>query len=386
VSRPRYYARALPSKLTLAAVGIATAFAVVIMTVRNERAPLVLGQQMADANAAEAARLASGDTGPSPMPGGDYDKEAGDFDLAAIVEKPLDKDLQAVVRAFETWPPEKRAEGRRHISMDDQYTLIHFARRSSVFALREKSVERCREGLLALAMIDERRIDPRDASWAAGLLAHAIRSVRADRERLAVRVAPLATSGMAQILKQVDSGSNLSDWGYEQIETKSGGIGLVRTDGERFEPTIDMTGLALRLAAAVQRSRYTAEPQIAVEVPAVWFEKSHRSDAEELLKTARGAISVTGKLRRAAMADPSTQQFTEWVVEMPDAEDAATLVRYVGVDGRRDSRFAAGVASGRLFSLLVAGSFVDGVAPFESAESLAAMARETRVWLDAENR
>lgn len=71
---------------------------------------------------------------------------------------------------------------------------------------------------------------------------------------------------------------------------------------------------------------------------------------------------------------------------MPNAEDAATLVRFVGSDRRSDSRFAAGVASGRLFSLLVAGSLVTGVAPFESAESLAAMAGETRALLDAENR
>lgn len=85
----------------------------------------------------------------------------------------------------------------------------------------------------------------------------------------------------------------------------------MRTEGERFEPAIDMTGLALRLAAVVQRGRYTAEPQIAVDVPAVWFERSHRSDAEKLLKKARGAISVAGTLRRAVTANPWTQQFVE---------------------------------------------------------------------------
>jgi len=48
---------------------------------------------------------------------------------------------------------------------------------------------------------------------------------------------------------------------------------------------------------------------------------------------------------------------------------------------RRGSRFVIGVASARLFCLLVAGSTVEGVESFESRESLASIANETRVAL-----
>jgi post-segregation antitoxin (ccd killing protein) len=183
---------------------------------------------------------------------------------------------------------------------------------------------------------------------------------------------------MAKILTRAREGSNLSEWGYTQIQTAQGGVGLVRSGFGDYEPTLDMTGLALRLAAALQRGRYIAEPEIRAEVPANWFQKERRSDAEQLLTKARAAISVTGTLRRGVTAEPSAQQFTQWVVEMPGAAEANSLVQYVGGNARLGSRFVVGVASGRLFSLLVAGSFVDGVEPFESAESLAAIANETQ--------
>lgn len=356
----------------------ATAAIVVVVTLQNRTEPIALGQQTAAAQAAEAARLKSGAAGPSPMPEGGYDQEKGDYDLAAVIERPLDQELRNLARAFEGWPPEKRAENRHRISMEEQYRLIHFAKRSSVLALQERSRERCEDGLLALAMIDETRIDARDASWAVGLLAHAVQVLRMGGEPLVEPVAALATPGMAKILMRAREGSDLSEWGYTQVQTATGGVGLVRSGFEDYEPTLDMTGLALRLAAALQKGRYIAEPEIRAEVPAVWFQAEHRSEAERLLTKARAGISVTGALRRGVTAKPSAQQFTQWVVEMPGAKEADALVQYVGMDARRGSRFAIGVASGRLFSLIVAGSFMEGVEPFESPESLAALADETR--------
>jgi hypothetical protein len=49
-------------------------------------------------------------------------------------------------------------------------------------------------------------------------------------------------------------------------------------------------------------------------------------------------------------------------------------------------RFVTGVASGRLFSLLVAGSSMEGVDPFESPESLASLTNEMRRLLQEASR
>lgn len=307
--------------VAIAAIVTTAAIVVVFVTRRNRSETIVLGRQVADARAHEAARLASRSVGPSPMPKGDYDKEGGDYDSAAVTELPLDRELQGLVRAFSAWTPEKRAEVRGHISMDEQYTLVHFGKRCAVLALNEKSMARVEDGLLALAMIDETRIDRRDGAWAVGLLAHAIEATGTD------------------------------------------------------------PALAVRLAARLQRGRYIAEPEIATEVPSVWFDKAHRASAEQLLKKARGSVSVNGTLRRAYTDTPFAQQFVQWVVEMPSAEEARTLVEYVGVNTRLGSRFVIGVADGRLFSLLVAGSSMEGVASFETPESLASIATDTRALL-----
>jgi hypothetical protein len=314
------------------------------------------------------------------MPNRKYDRESGDYDFASVAERPLDRKLQALVRAFKAWSPVQRAESQRGISMDEQFTLIHFAKRSSVLALQEKSIARCEDGLLALAMIDETRIDPRDASWAVGWLAHAIETLNADRERLADQAAALARPEMAKILLRALERRRLSEWGYTQIATQNG-VGLVRSGFARFEPTIDMIGLALRLAASLQRGRYVATPEIATEPPSVWFEKAHRSRAELLLEKSRGSISVNGTLRRGYTEKPFAQQLVQWIVEMASAEEANALVQSVGVNARLGSRFVIGVASGRLFSLLVAGSAMDGVESYESSESLASIANETRALL-----
>ena len=370
--------------VAIAAV-VAAAAIVVVLTRRNGRETVVLGQQVAAARANEAARLASGTVGPSPMPKGEYDQEGGEYDLAAVTELPLDRELQRIVRAFKAWAPEKRAEARGRISMDEQYTLVHFAKRCAVLALNEKSIARAEDGLLALAMIDETRIDPRDGAWAVGLLGHAMEATATDRSRLVNEVAALATLGMAKILMRAAAPPQLSEWGYAEIRTENG-VGLVQSGFASYEPTLDLSGLALRLAANLQRGRYIAEPELAAEVPPVWFAKTYRENAEHLLKRARAAISVKGTLRKAYTDKPFAQHFVQWVVEMPTAEEANTLVEYVGVNTRLGGRFVTGVANGRLFSLLVAGSSMEGVASFEAPESLASIANETRALLQEAGR
>jgi hypothetical protein len=368
--------------LWLGIAAIVTAAVVVAFAGRRSAEDtIVLGREVAAARGNEAARLASGSDGPSPMPKGDYDQEKGDHDLTSVIEGPLDVELTALVRTFGTWAPEKRAEARRRISMDELYTLVHFAKRSSVLALREKSIARCEDGLLALAMIDEARIDPRDAAWAAGLLGHAMEATGADRRVLVKDAAALATPGMSTLLADAAQGSRLSDWGYAQIRADKG-IGLVRSGSERYEPTGDLTGLALRLAAVLGRGRYVAEPEIATDLPEVWFQKQHRPSAERLLKTARGVVLVRGTVRRAHTDNPRAQMLVQWVAEMPSPEDANTLVEYAGANRSTGSHFVTGMARGRLFALLVAGSSFEGVEPFESAESFAAIAAETRPLLD----
>jgi hypothetical protein len=358
---------------------IAAAIAALLMLRRSERKTVVLGQQLADAHKAEAARLATG-TGPSPMPKGGYDSKRGDFSLVAVSSQPLDAQLRDLTRQFRSWEPKAREDARSRISMDEHYPLIHFAKRSAVLALNEDSAERCEDGFTALAMIDETRIDPRDAAWAAGLLSHAVTATRGDRKNIVERAIALATPGMAGILRGFRQPTNLSNWRYAEIRTGSG-IGLIQSGSARYEPTFNLSELALRLADTLNKGRYVTDVEIAVEVPAAWFAKERRSAVEGTLARSRGAVEIRGTLRKEYSPAAGAQMFFQWIVEVPTESEAKQLVEDAGSATSLGDRICVGVSSGRLFGLLVAGSFMQGVEPFESRETLAELAEQTRVLL-----
>ena len=300
-----------------------------------------------------------------------------------MTEIPLDRDIRAVVQAFKVLPPSGRDAARLSISMDQLYDLTGFASRSSVLALHERSPERCEEGLLALAMIDETRLDPRDAMLAAGVLGHALGAVGADRTRLVEQAARLATPGMAEIISRANGPEPLSEWGYAEVRGGDGRVGLIRASFEDYAPSLDLTRCAQQLAAQVRNSgRYVPEVEIAVDVPAVWFGKTHEASANTLLQGARGAIQVHGRLRSSFTDQPFDQMFVQWVAEMPSADGANTLARYAGINTAHRGRYATGVAVGRLFGLIVAGSSREGVAPFESPETIDGIARDLRALLE----
>ena len=339
----------------------------------------VLGQQLADAAANEAKRLSAGPIGPSPMPKESYDFEREESGLLFLKPLPLDAKLQVLTKNFLSWNAEQRREAQDAISMDEQYTLIHFAKRSAVFAMRENSTTRCEEGLTALAMMDETRIDPRDGFWARGLLECAITSTRTEREPLLERIIPLARPGMAELMRGLDASTTLANWSYAEVRNEDGELCLINRDLAPYNPTLDMTKLAIKIAEMLQKDRYTAGPTIAAELPPVWFPKQHRAASEALLKKANACIAVNGYLRKRHDVNSDGQYLMLWVIEMPTEQAALQLGEYSPTQTRRDNgRFITGVSSGHLFSIIVAGSMMAGVEPLETSESVTAIAEETR--------
>lgn len=258
--------------------------------------------------------------------------------------------------------------------MDEFYTLIQFAKRSAVLALNEESPEACEDGLTALAMIDESRIDSRDAAWAAGLLSHAAEKTEANVEQLFDKAMEIATPGMGNILSH-SSGASLSDWGYAEISTAQG-PGLVRSGSRPYKPTTELGRIALSVADWLNRQRYVASVEIAVDVPEIWFRQASRQAARSYLDQARAVVCVHGRLRESHADDPNDQMFVLWLAELPTDREAEQLVGCSGC--QLAGRFALGFSVRRLFGLLVAGSVAAGVAPFESAESLHSLVRALR--------
>lgn len=344
-----------------------------------ESKPVVLGLDIAAAQAAERARLAAGGLAPSPLSGKAYDAEQGEFDLTTLVESPLDSEVSGVVETWRASGSGQREDARRALSLDDNYTLIQFARRMAVRALNEPSSDACELGLTALTMIDESRIDPRDASWAAGLLNHAAGKQPGHSGTLFDRVIAVATPGMAELLRG-SRDSTLEDWGYREWRRPTG-TGLIRTGWARYEPTVDLAALAHQIASRILRDRYIVDIEVAAELPFVWFDKSRREHAAEVLERSPGIVAIHGSLRRIA-GGTAGQMWVLWIAEVLSPADSVRLVADVGDGAALGGRFAFGVSAGRLFALLVAGSCQDGVEPVDSPAALKDLGGRIRALLE----
>jgi hypothetical protein len=349
---------------------------------RARQTHVVIGRELAAAKQAEAARLASASFGPSPMPKESYDGVRGDYDLTSVTALPLDASLQALTTEFKGWDFAKRRDARGAISMDEFNTLLAFARRSAALALKESSRDRCEAGLLALAMIDETRIDWRDAAVAAALLAHGVAATGGARDELFAPAIALATSGMGAILSRQKDSNDLSAMGYAELRTGTR-VGFIASEWSPYAPTVNLTGIALGIADAMNRGQYLAHnPTIATKLPSVWFAAEHQDAAQKLLERAHGTVLVGAAPRdEHGPLGPAVAQ--QWIAEMPTVGDAEQLVDYVGPGTGGRNGFSLGIACGRLFVLLMVGPYVRGGEPVGWRESLAKLGAETRVVLES---
>lgn len=339
-----------------------------------KRRTIVLGAELAAAHEAEEARLAAGVIDPSPLPDERYDFELGDYDLVRVAPLSIDLNLRAFTDEVRRMDSDQQVRTQKSLSMDDLYMLIHFVKRCSVLALNETKVDWLGAGLCALAMIDETRVDWRDARWAAGLLEHAIDKSARAKERLTESAGNLPRSAR-EFLRKVSSSSKLSDWGYAEINTPVG-IGLIEYGGESYHPTVDLTDLALNLSKHLSSDRYITHVEIGVDVSEYWFEPRGQKEVLSTLDRARGAVSVTGPLRDT-VSTVRNQMLMVWMVEMPSASDCATLGSNAP-DRELDGRFVTSFSIGKLFVLVVGGSFQQGVKPFETKSSHSILAQQIR--------
>ena len=93
---------------------------------RGGRRELVIGQEMADAVAAESLHAT---TGPSPLEGVSYD-DSGDIALCRFVPVAVDDTVASFASEFAASDEHRRNEMRAALTMPDLYTLLNFARRA----------------------------------------------------------------------------------------------------------------------------------------------------------------------------------------------------------------------------------------------------------------
>jgi hypothetical protein len=188
-----------------------------------EQGVYVIGREMAKAAEAEKRWRQQG-IRESPLPKQVYDFWHGDRNLIDPAPNSLDDALREIAGRYASSDPQQRAAIRQSINMDGFYTLMTFGQRSAVFAMRERNADIARDGLIAVAMINQERVDFRDILMCLSFLYHAASRVGANADAMFRQTATLAEPGvgkqMVGFVEQTPTYRNLrSSWGYDEVET-----------------------------------------------------------------------------------------------------------------------------------------------------------------------
>ena len=327
-----------------------------------------VGREMARAvEAEERHRTQHGDR-LSPLGGAAYDVWAGTMDLYRWVESPVDEVVRGFVRGYEPLPADRRAELRANLTMDDFYTLLAFARRCALAALRAGEPTLIREGVIALTATDAERVDWRDVSVAAALLSyvggHDANEVLRDASKDADQTVSEILLRFAR--EPVD---DLVDWGYRKVTTANG-LAFFEDNGARYEPAVDLAGLAVHIAALLEEDVYRVSSiGVGNDLPDVWVRGGDREAVSRAVDSLAGCAVVQTVLDPASGPHAEAQQLTVFVAETEDEADAELLAGAAEADGPR-SYEVVGVAAGNACCVVIARSFVEGVPAFEKPKAL----------------
>ena len=276
--------------------------------------------------------------------------------------------MRAVVTEFRNAPLEQRSTLRDRLTMDDCYTLISYARRTAVLAARESDTAAAGDAAVSLAMIDADRVDWRDVLVALGLVGHVLVGLGDTGALGAAR--DMATGDIVSMIARFAPPSRedaeAATWGLRQVRTAYG-IGYADAGVELYAPVTDLVDVALGVASLLEDDAYrTVSVRVGEQLPVVWLPGTSPRRADRVVDRCRGCIVISTILSADAFDGAEAQQLTVFVVEARNAGDARSLESW-SVGG---SHAALTVRREAVVCVLVARSFVEGVAPFESDASL----------------
>jgi hypothetical protein len=307
--------------------------------------------------------------GPSPFDGIRYEPLHGELDLFRFVESATDERVASIVEVAHNAAPDALADLRAALTQDDLYTLLAFARRRSLVALRDQSSTSVASGFEALALVDLERIDWRDGAVAAGLLAYAGRRTGADVHALVGKARRQAESAMADVIARhaTRPEEGLAVGGYREIRT-SGGVGLANDYGHAYAPNIDLISLAENVVALLEHDEYRVDNLVTgSDLPAVWLpagDEAATAARDRLL----GCLSVSARPKSNNRGMPD-QMFSVWIAEAATTRDAQAIASAAVPKPGSETAIVA-VESGPVCAVMVARSVVKGVPPHETMESI----------------
>jgi hypothetical protein len=310
-------------------------------------------------------------SGPSPLRDVAYPAKAAV--LWRWVDASQDAAVWAFVRAYSGVADGARI--RASLTMDDFYTLLTYARRCVLAAIRNEDPGAAEAAFDALAVIDAGRVDWRDVVVAASLASFAARRVGLAPEEVLSGAVLRAEPQVADILaraatKEIDLAG---DWGYREVRTAAGPVLVESNGGEESADLLVRARGVVELVESDGRYAVTGAGEVA-ELPAVWLSDSPAT--AEARRRLRGCVSVH--------AEPPESRFRHFLLvflaEAADERDAE-LIAGAARDRGADGTAQLGVAVGRRCAVVVARSGVMAESSIEEPESLARFGEPIRALL-----
>lgn len=329
-----------------------------------------LGMQLAVTRVAEELHRVTA-SGPSPLRDVGYPAGAGV--LWKWVDAPQDADVWAFVRAYTGAPDRDRV--RSSLTMDDFSTLMTFARRCVLAALRNEDPGAAEAAFDALSAVDVERVDCRDVVVAAAMAGYAAHRVGLSADEVLVGAVSRAQPAVAEILeravaREVDLAG---DWGYREVVTAAGPV-LIESDGH---PACDeLLSRALAIAELLEDDGKYGVTDIdeVTELPAVWLGDDPVAGAarERLL----GCVSVHAE----PPGDGLRHFLLVFLADAADEQDAEAVAAAAHQSTDYDTA-KLGIAVGRRCAVVVARSAVVAQPSIEDTTSLTRFATPLRLLL-----
>lgn len=292
-------------------------------------------------------------------------------DLARFNESATDAVLRDLVQSWNRLDNDAFAELRDSLTMEDFYTLVGFARRAALLAIRDSDPRWAAMAVGGLGAIDCARLDWRDVTVAAALATYALNEAGGQVTRVLSATLARAEPETAKVLRRfIDNPpTNLDEWGFRLVKVGDN-VGLFQAGFAPYNVTVDLVGVTLAIAATLEADAYRVSTiEIASTLPDVWFRGERHEAAKEAISRIKGCVSINAKPRSGDDAAPFTQMFVVFVSQAGGPEDAGMLVS--GASEAQLGHAVVTVAVGDLCCVGVARSFVLGVEPLETTETLA---------------
>jgi hypothetical protein len=298
----------------------------------------------------------------SPLAGVRYSARA--HDLVRFLDDPVDEHIAQIVAEATGLPNEPREALRLSLTVEDAYTVLAFARRRAVSALRTRSVRQASEAVRSLTLITLSQIDYRDLS--AEFPLHAVSELGGDLDH-AIRDAvalsePSIASYFAARGEAARTGS-LRDWPLLEVRS-SYGLGYMDHLSSGYGPSIAIAEMAVRLADMIDvDGRYLVKNMQTSDLPEVWFNAKRRTGK----LPATGCVSLSATLQGSA--DRWSHGLLVFLAEMATESVASELTMAATISTGERPQVATAVD--RCIVLVIGGSFTHGQKAIETTGTLA---------------